>query len=167
MNFNSHTTYSHTHIYMTMTNFASRSITWIQLERVGTSRMGCPHGSAFRPLAAITQKIVGGSSSNITYVGKTVRTAGVLIEDLRRCGWGCAHPVGARRRVRRGKPRSSATLSMEGIEWGKNRGRCMEGRHPWGCFLLLPWGNRKGGTVGVGLGRWLENLGAIWELRVE
>ena len=48
---------------------------------------------------------------------------------------------------------------------GGNRGRCREGvTHG---FLLLPWGNRNGGTVGVVLGRRLETPGAIWELRVE
>jgi hypothetical protein len=54
---------------------------------------------------------------------------------------------------------------MEGIEWGKNRGRCREGRHPWGCFLLLSWGKIGKGEQWVSaMGDDWKNLGAIWEL---
>jgi hypothetical protein len=105
-----------------------------------------------RPLAAITQKSVGGSSSKITDAEKNSRDSGrgVLTTGFDGAVGGCIHSIGARRRVRRGEPRSCATPSMEGIEWGGgNRGRCREGRHPWGTSGLSHGAGKRPHAMGV------------------
>ena len=50
MSFNSHTTYSHTciYIYRTMTNAQASQSHGFNLNESGFSRMDCPQGSAFR-----------------------------------------------------------------------------------------------------------------------
>jgi hypothetical protein len=117
-----------------------------------------------RPLAAITQNIVDDSSSNITNAGKTAGTTGFSprvdgVVD------GAAYT-----RLEPDDECDEANLTAVLLHpWkassGGNRGRCREGvTHG---FLLLPWGNKNGGTMSVVLGRRLETPGAIWELRVE
>jgi hypothetical protein len=48
MNFNSHTTYSHTYIYRKMTNVQVSQSHGFNLNESGLSRMDCPHGLVFR-----------------------------------------------------------------------------------------------------------------------
>jgi hypothetical protein len=115
-------------------------------------------------LAAITQKCVGDSSSIIPNAKKTARTTG-FSPRIYSVVDGAAHT-----RLQPDDECDEANLAAVLLHpWkassGGNRGRCREGvTHG---FLLLPWGNRNGGTVGVVLGRRLETPGAIWELRVE
>jgi hypothetical protein len=115
-------------------------------------------------LAAITQKCVGDSSSIIPNAKKTARTTG-FSPRIYGVVDGAAYT-----RLEPDDECDEANLAAVLLHpWkassGGNRGRCREGvTHG---FLLLPWGNRNGGIVGVVLGRRLETLGAIWELRVE
>jgi hypothetical protein len=115
--------------------------------RIEASHMGCPQGLAFRrtgmarsatsTVSCEKHTFVGDRPSNITNAKKIARTTGgFLTTSFDGAIGGCVHPIGARRRVRRGEPRSCATSSMEGIEWGKNRGDA--GRGVMGRALRQP-----------------------------
>jgi hypothetical protein len=112
-----------------------------------------------------THTFVGDRPSNITNAKKIARTAGGFSPRVSAARLGAAYT-----RLEPDDECDEANLTAVLLHpWkassGGNRGRCREGvTHG---FLLLPWGNRNGGTVGVVLGRRLETPGAIWELRVE
>jgi hypothetical protein len=93
-----------THIYIHDNDkFASKLITWIQPERVGSSRMGCPHGSAFHRTGKARSATSTTSYENTQicwrqFIGhhthqknKQRGQRGVSHHGFQqRCGWGCA-----------------------------------------------------------------------------